>query len=216
MLRGPQCLYLYHHYLLSDTDLVAFFVAIYHDTSKWEGVQNSHITTNHVTITSVEHFTIHKVFSHIWPPCSYTVWGGQTLYHPPHILDEDVGFKTAFLGLVSSWRGWLGSFLAGVGLSLLVCGVGLAGYGQLGARGQDYGWKWPGTWGAWEARASEELGLSLARRLSGEFSMSSACRSYLVVLVELGKHNCKEARLLTLPASLTDLTQEAPSKCSML
>ena len=62
----------------------------------------------------------------------------------------------------------------------------------------------------------KELGLSLSRRLSGEFSTSSACRSYLVVLVELGKHNCKEARLLTLPASLTDLTQEAPSKCSML
>lgn len=148
------------------------FVAIYHGTSKWEGAQNGHIATNRVAITSAEHFTIYKVSSHIWPPCPYTVWGGQTLYHPSHILDEDVGFETAFLGLVSSCRGWLGCFLAGMGLTLLVCSVGLAGNGQLGARGQDYGWKWPGTWSAWEARASEERAWSQSLgRLSGEFSI---------------------------------------------
>lgn len=48
-----------------------------------------------------------------------------------------MGFETAFLGLVSSCKGWLSCFLAGVGLTLLVCGVGLTGNGQLGARGQD-------------------------------------------------------------------------------
>lgn len=62
----------------------------------------------------------------------------------------------------------------------------------------------------------KELGLSLSGDSQGSSPLSSACRSYLVVLVELGKRNCKEARLLTLPASLTDLTQEAPSKCFML
>lgn len=61
----------------------------------------------------------------------------------------------------------------------------------------------------------QELGLSLTRRLSGEFSIVKRMWVLVVVVVELGKRNCKEAWLLTLPASLTDLTEEAPSKWSM-
>ena len=49
----------------------------------------------------------------------------------------------------------------------------------------------------------EKLGLSASPGGSRESSpLSSACRSYLVVLVELGKCNFKEAQLPTLPASL--------------
>lgn len=152
------------------------------------------------------------MFSHIWPPLPLTQCEVGRPLSPISYTGWRCGVQTAFQVLFPVARDGLKVSWQGVGLTLLVQ-VWATGNGQLGARGQDHGLEMTrhlkcGSQSLWRKSL-----VSVSWDSQGSSPLSSACRSYLVVLVELGKCNCKEARLLTLPSS-TDLTCEAPVKVS--
>lgn len=100
------------------------------------------LPTRQASIISIEHFVVYKVLSHI--QSSLHSVRRADFYHPFHLFDENMGPRSndwpeAGEGGPSISRSCspvgdadlAGASLAGVGLSLPVYGMGLAGCGQL-------------------------------------------------------------------------------------